>query len=61
MTLFFWDSAPGPNFKPDATNEHLTLSVHNPAGATSVRFTFALLNARNNWWWAVDNIDLTGG
>jgi hypothetical protein len=60
LTLLRYDSAVGPFFKPDATNEHLDLPIANPAGAQSVTFTFTLQNARNNWWWAVDNIVLTG-
>ncbi|MBY0313504.1 MAG: alkaline phosphatase family protein [Phycisphaerales bacterium] len=59
VTLLQWDSAAGPTFKPDATNETVSLNVSNPAGATSVRFTFELLNARNNWWWAIDNLSVS--
>ena len=58
--LLNWTSAAGPNFHPDATNEHLDLPLAVPPDARQVRLTFSLLNARNNWWWAVDNVRLTG-
>ncbi len=59
ITVLRWDSAPGLTFKPDATNETVSLNVPNPPGATTVRFTFELRDARNNWWWAIDNLSLT--
>ncbi len=57
-----WDSDPnGPFFHDDNPNEVVSIagsSLQVPAGASSVRFEFALTNARNDWWWAVDNIAL---
>jgi hypothetical protein len=52
-----------PFFKNDAPNETVTIPQADlavPAGAQSVKFEFALVNARNDWWWAVDNISLDG-
>jgi hypothetical protein len=48
------------DFKPDATNETISIPVFNPAGAATARFRFGLITAGNNWWWAVDNLKLSG-
>lgn len=54
-----WDSDPAsPDFKPDATNESVEISVNNPSGATSMRLQWEMYDAINNWWWAVDNIQV---
>jgi len=52
---------PNPLFHPDAENESVLLTssqLQVPAGATAVRFKFALVNAGNDWWWAMDNLAL---
>ena len=54
------DGVAGPFFKPDAQNEHVVLPLNVPAGATSVKLVFKMLHAANDWWWAVDNLALTG-
>lgn len=54
--VFLWDSVPGPDFKPDATNETAEFAINNPAGATSMRLRWEMTEARNNWWWAFDNV-----
>ena len=41
-------------------NETVNISINNPAGAKSIKFTFGYLDAGNNWWWAVDNLILAG-
>jgi hypothetical protein len=41
-------------------NETVNVSINNPAGAKSIKFTFGYLDAGNNWWWAVDNLILAG-
>ncbi|MCB1094835.1 MAG: hypothetical protein KDN22_04570 [Verrucomicrobiae bacterium] len=43
------------------TNEVVTIPIENPEGATSVKFTFSLKKAHNDWWWAVDNLLLFAG
>lgn len=48
------------DFKPDNTNETISVPVFNQAGSTTVRFRFGLITAGNNWWWAVDNVKLSG-
>lgn len=54
-----WDSQPGsPTFKNDATNERVIVNLANPTGATSVTLQFGLVNAGNDWWWAIDNVEL---
>ncbi|MDX2148679.1 MAG: alkaline phosphatase family protein [Planctomycetota bacterium] len=60
VLLLNWSSVAGPTFKPDATNERLSLAINNPAGATSMRLVFRMLDARNNWWWGIDNLLVSG-
>lgn len=48
-----------PNFKNDAENEIFTVAVNNPSGAASAQFRFGLSEAGNNWWWAVDSIQVS--
>ena len=43
----------------DTINTLQALPVNNP-GAGSMWFRFSLVNAENNWWFAVDNINVTG-
>ena len=59
----YWTSIDGDaNFHPDtSTNEIVDIPINNPAGASNVVLTFGYLNARNNWWWAIDNIILYTG
>ena len=59
VVRFDSDSA-SPSFKDHSTNDTVTAWVNNPAGAASVVLTFAYLDAGNNWWWAVDNIEVSG-
>lgn len=62
VEILKWDSIDGSaTFKPDSQNETVTLLVNNPAGATNMKLTFGLLNAGNDWWWAVDNVVLDAG
>ncbi len=52
---------PNPFFKNDAPNEHITLNtvaLQIPVGATAVRFTIGLTNAANDWWWAIDDVEV---
>jgi len=66
--ILHWDSdgppqdrPPGPFYHDDnSTNEHVVLPLHPPAGATSVKFKFGMLHSANDWFWAVDNLALTG-
>jgi hypothetical protein len=49
------------NILPDAAlfNDPIDLPVDNPSSGT-MRFRFGMNNASNDWWWAVDNIVVTG-
>jgi len=49
----------GPDGSNDHTNEHLVVNIPNPAGG-SLLIRFGVVNSQNNWWWAVDNIEITG-
>jgi hypothetical protein len=58
-----WESnSAGPNFKDDdSTNEPIVIDIPNPAGAGSMVLTWGLFDAGNDWFWAIDNIVVTGG
>ena len=54
------DSA-SPNYKDDnSTNDTLTFAIDNPEGAQSMVIEFGYIEAGNFWWWAIDNIVVTG-
>ena len=38
----------------------MSIKVTNPEGAKSMVFSWAMLDADNDWWWALDNIVVTG-
>ena len=40
-------------------DEHLSFPVNNPATG-SLQFRFSLRDGSNDWWWAVDNVEVTG-
>lgn len=57
--LLRWSSDSGDaNYKPAATNETIVVPLNNPAGAAEMQLRFGMFEAGNNWWWAVDNIDV---
>lgn len=59
--LFLWESdSASPNYKPDSTNETVTVKIDTPAGAKKMVLTFGLFDCGNNWWWAIDNVEVTG-
>ena len=62
LEVLLWESdSSSPNFKDDnSTNETITVELDNPPWATSVVLTFGLYEAGNDWWWAIDNIKVTG-
>lgn len=54
-----WDSIlDGPYWKPDNDfiNEAALATLNNPAGAQKLILKFGLINAANDWWWAIDNV-----
>jgi len=40
-------------------NDPIDLAVNNP-GSGNMRFRFGMNNASNDWWWAIDNVVITG-
>ncbi|MBL7184880.1 MAG: LamG domain-containing protein [Phycisphaerae bacterium] len=62
IEILRWESAGGdPAFlKPDATNETVTVDLNNPSGAGEMVITFGMLDAGNDWWWAIDNVEVVG-
>ena len=57
-----WESSGGDPalLKPDATDEAVTVDLNNPAGAAEMIITFGVLNAGDDWWWAIDNVEVIG-
>jgi hypothetical protein len=56
-----WESDPAsPNFKDDATDELVRLTIDHPADARQMSLKFGLFNAGNDWWWAIDNLSVLG-
>ena len=37
-------------------NETLEIPIDNPENATEMVINFSVIDARNDWWWAIDNI-----
>ncbi len=60
VVILDWESRSGPNFKAGNTNERVDIPLPVPAGAASVRLTFRLHEAKNNWWWAIDHLLIRG-
>ncbi len=58
-----WESAAGKPFFHDdnSVNETVNIPLFNPAGAKSVKLTFGYFDTLNNWWWAIDNIEVNVG
>jgi hypothetical protein len=44
----------------DRADEAMSIPLNNPAGAASMLIRFGMNNADNDWWWAIDNIDVQG-
>lgn len=43
----------------EVVDEHVEIAVNNPESGSMV-FQFAYTDASNDWWWAVDNVAVTG-
>ncbi|HUF64213.1 MAG TPA: LamG-like jellyroll fold domain-containing protein [Verrucomicrobiales bacterium] len=56
VTLIDWTATAD-----DKTNEHIALSVDVPAGAQTLVVRWGLTDAGDDWWWAMDNVLVTGG
>ncbi|MFH1718260.1 MAG: LamG domain-containing protein [Planctomycetota bacterium] len=61
IEILLWESDPAsPNFKPDtSTNETIVINL-DTTGAGSMVLTFGLFEAGNDWWWAIDNMEVSG-
>lgn len=59
-SLLEWTSTPGPLFKPDATNERIALPLSADLTRSGLMLRFEILDAGNDWWWAIDNLTITG-
>jgi len=61
IEVLLWESDEArPNYKPYATNETVIVDLGNPAEAKTAVVTFGLFDAGNDWWWAIDNLDISG-
>ncbi|MEM7024926.1 MAG: hypothetical protein AAF637_20450, partial [Pseudomonadota bacterium] len=49
----------GGNSVLDRANETVTLDVLVPSIADNVQFAWRLSDANNDWWWAIDNVEIT--
>ena len=60
IEVLLWESdEASASYKPPATNETVVVDLQNPAGAQSLVLTFGLFDAGNDWWWAIDNVEVT--
>ena len=61
VVVMLWESdEASANYKPYATNETVIVKLDNPEGAKKVVLTFGLFDAGNDWWWAIDNVEVRG-
>ena len=51
---------PGGDSSLERADEAVTLPIDNPLGAADMIVRFGMTEAGNDWWWAVDNIEVTG-
>ena len=42
----------------DQINETLEIPIDNPGGVAEMVISFGVIDAQNDWWWAIDNIQL---
>ncbi len=62
LEIFRWVSDPSsPDFKPEAIDEKVVVPLNNPEGAASMVLSFTMFDAGNDWWWAIDNIEISAG
>lgn len=53
-------NVPGGDSSLERADEAMSLDINNPAGAADMILRFGMTNAGNDWWWAVDNISVSG-
>jgi len=61
VEVMLWESdEASANYHPYATNETVIIALDAPEGAKKVVLTFGLFDAGNDWWWAIDNVEVRG-
>src|SRR5262249_27817713 len=60
ISEFSTDNTPGGVGSLFHVNDHLAFDLHNPANVKSVQTGWGYEQAGNDWWWAIDNVKLTG-
>jgi hypothetical protein len=60
QVLEFRSESNDPNYKDHAPNETVTVAIDTPEGASTMSLSFRYYDAGNNWWWAIDNIEVYG-
>ena len=61
VPVLLWESdEASANYHPYATNETVIVNLDNPEGARKLVLTFGLFDAGDDWWWAIDNIEVRG-
>ncbi|MBN1855116.1 MAG: PEP-CTERM sorting domain-containing protein [Pirellulales bacterium] len=59
IELLHWTWDPNdPDFHDDAPNEHITIPLNNTGTETTAVFTWTMYDAHNDWWWAIDNVEV---
>jgi len=59
VEVLLWESDENSaNYKPYATNEAVGVAITVPEGAQNMVVTFGLYDAGNDWWWAIDNVEV---
>ncbi len=59
QVLDVWSSDPeSADFRNTATDEQVLHYIDLPVGAATAQIGFALAEAGNDWWWAIDNVSL---
>ena len=59
VEVLLWESdSASPNYKPYATNETVAVGISVPEGAQNMVVTFGIYDAGNDWWWAIDNVEV---
>ncbi len=59
LTLIQTDEYPESDLS--RADEHVTIPLDNPAGASTMQIAFFLGEAGNDWWWAFDNLVVSAG
>ena len=54
------ESTPGGSSSLARVNEEISVEALAPNSASSAQFAFRLSQADNDWWWAIDNVDIMG-